>query len=1051
MRGARVAFLGVAGLAVLAALAYAVWLRVAPGASRAGAFGAGRAGAMTGPGLELRGVILDGDAPVQGATVLVTSDEDGDAFSSARCPNEEDRSIFDCPCAAVPDLVGWRFAEGRGEAAPAAHATTAEDGTFRVTGLAPGRYAVWVEAGDLVALMYDVEAGEDVELVVAPGLWYAGVARDEEGVPIEDALVAAVHRGHSRFFPARTDEEGGFLLGPLPEGPYAVLAWSEGRIPDVDTSPSGDMELTLVAAARVEGTVERDGRPVAGAEVRTQVSCSPLVTTTDADGRFVLERLRPEHVSLAAFAGEDGGVAEVDLEEEDREGLAIPLRPGGAIVGEVRDERGGPVAEVRVSVEAGPIEAAVVTDADGRFRLAGLRPDAYAVWLFPPPGFVRPGQRTVRVEQGAEVRASYRLLRAARITGVLEDEEGVPIADAVIVARRAREGAPLPGDWDSQADVETRSDRAGAFALEHAAAGAWRLTVEAEGFVPATFEAQAPEELAVTLVRGGALDVEIVDEDGAPVPGALLTVMAAQPQDGAPLRREAAADASGWHRFDGLSPGRYRVVAQVRPRPAGHGRFVRTAVAEETVEGPVTTALTVRFEEGASIAGKVIEEGSGRPLSGVEVWASDEVQDPPARPGSDGRELGPGGSAVTDAEGRFEIPNLRPQRHRLFWTLPNHVPSASGRWTRPMETGLVLTMRRVAMVTGRVLADDGAPIRDFTVGSQAFHARDGRFALLVLHAGRQTLRVAADGFEPLVKEVAVDDRRDRDLGDLRLARGRTVRISVVVAATAQPVRSAEVSAGTVTPHRAWAVAPVVARGVTGRDGTVELQGLPATPVDVLVTADGLAPAIVPLGARATDLTVRLEAGGRIEGSVRNASGEPVRNVPVTAQGAFSRGGLTDAEGRFAIEGLPAGDYTVALEEGVAEGNAGLSARFAQVKGSETVRADFRESTGATLTLRVPPSDDCGVWLVPGALTASGATDVVQMQQRSVFPASHQDRVLLYRGLAPGAYTAACVAYPTAAGETHVVSLRRIAMTGADVEATLPPPIIVVQEAGAAEK
>ncbi len=1049
MRGARVAFLGVAGLAVLAGLAYAVWLRVAAGGGPlAGVFSAARGGKAH--GLALRGVVLDGDAPVPGATVLVTSDDDGDAFSSARCPNEEDRSIFDCPCAAVPDLVGWRFAAGRGEAAPVAHATTAEDGTFVVTGLAKGRYAVWAEAGELVASAYDVAAGESVELAVAPGVWYAGVARDEDGAPVEDALVAAVHRGHSRFFAARTDEEGGFLLGPVPAGPYAVLGWSEGRIPAVETSPSGDMELKLVAAARVEGTVERDGTPVAGAEVRTDVACSPSVTTTDAEGRFVLERLLPARTAVAAFSGEEGGLATVDLTAEDREGLVIALAPGGAVAGEVRDDAGAPIAGVRVALEAELLDMAAVTDPEGRFRLAGLPADAYTVWLFPPAGYVRPGPRAIRVEQGGEVRASYRLLRGARIAGVVEDEDGIPIADAAIVGRRIRERGPLPGDWDARRDLETRSDRAGAFALEHAAAGAWRLSVTADGYIPAAFDAQAPEELAVTLLRGGALDVEVVDESGAPVPGALLGAVALQPQGGETFREEAAADASGWHRFDGLPPGRYRVVAQRLARAEDGAGYFRTVTAEETVEGPVTTALLLRFELGMAIAGKVVEEGTGRPLAGVEVAAADEVREAAIGPG-DGPPRRPGGLAITDAEGRFEIPNLRPHRHRLSWALEDHVASEGGRWARPMETGLVLTMRRAALLTGRVSGHDGAPLDHFTVGGRPFRAAGGAFALPIQRAGPQTLRVEAEGHEPLVREVTLDDRRDRDLGELRLSRGRTVRISVLVAATAQPVRSADVQVGTAAAQRPWGVAPPYARGRTGRDGTVSLGGLPATPLDVLVSADGLAPALVPLGAGVTDLAVRLEAGGRIEGIVRNAADEPVRNVPVTAAGAFSRAGLTDREGRFTVEGLPPGEYTVALEEGVADGNAGLSPRLAAVKAAGTARVEFRESTGATLTLRVPPPDDCGVWLVPGAWTASGAAELLQARPRVLAAATHEDRVLLYRGLAPGPYTAACVADPAAPGEAPRVSLRRIEVGGSDVEVILTAPNVVVQEARAAER
>ncbi len=699
MRRARIAFLGIAGLAVLAGLAFLVVRRAthsrSPGHTDPAA---ASSGSSLSPGLDLEGVVLHGDAPVPGATVLVTSDEDGDAFSSARCPNEEDRSILDCPCAAVPDLAAWRFAEGRGEAEPIIETTTEEDGTFALTGLSPGRYAVWAEAGELAAVALDVQAGGSAELVLGPGVWYAGTARDEEGVAIEGALVAAVHTEHSRFFAVLTDPDGGFLLGPLPEGPYVVLASADGRVPVLDRAPSGAMDLALVPAGVVEGTVVRDGRPVVGAEVRTVVGCSPLVAATDAQGRFVLDGLLPERAAVAAFAGEDGGVEEVDLTAQDREGLVIALRRGGVIAGEVRDEAGAPVVAARVAVEGEVIETAAVTDEDGRFRASGLPPARYEVWLFPPAGFVPPARRSISVVAGQEARASYRLLGAARLAGLVEDEEGWPVPGAIILARRAREGVVPSGDGDAPLDVETRTDREGRFALEHVAPGPVHLRIDANGFLPAEVDARTPGELTVKLRRGGSLELEIVDEADLGVTGALLRLSSARPQAGETVRREAAADARGWFRFDGLPHGRYRVVAQLRSPARSDRRWSRTVTAGASVTPGETTKLTLRLEGGLSIAGKVVEEGSGRPLAGVEVEAADEIDDSAADMG-EGRPPRAGGAAITDREGRFEIRHLRPNRHRLSWSLHEYQASEAARPTRPGEIGLVLTMRRLAPET----------------------------------------------------------------------------------------------------------------------------------------------------------------------------------------------------------------------------------------------------------------------------------------------------------------------------------------------------------------
>lgn len=84
---------------------------------------------------------------------------------------------------------------------------------------------------------------------------------------------------------------------------------------------------------------------------------------------------------------------------------------------------------------------------------------------------------------------------------------------------------------------------------------------------------------------------------------------------------------------------------------------------------------------------------------------------------------------------------------------------------------------------------------------------------------------------------------------------------------------------------------------------------------IVARSDGYLPAyeegfVVSPGEELSDLLMTLERGERITGSVV-ADGQPVESVFVTAEnGDWVRTVLTDASGRFALEGLPRGTFTV---------------------------------------------------------------------------------------------------------------------------------------------
>src|SRR5262249_58681401 len=112
------------------------------------------------------------------------------------------------------------------------------------------------------------------------------------------------------------------------------------------------------------------------------------------------------------------------------------------------------------------------------------------------------------------------LAPGAELSGRLVDPGGVPVAGATVEAEFWAAGN-LPQVLARQ----TRSDGKGAWRLRGLPAGKVAWTARARSFAPLaeTVELQARSREDVgprTLERGAALAVQVVDDAGAPLPGA---------------------------------------------------------------------------------------------------------------------------------------------------------------------------------------------------------------------------------------------------------------------------------------------------------------------------------------------------------------------------------------------------------------------------------------------------------------------------------------------------------------------------------------------------
>jgi 5-hydroxyisourate hydrolase-like protein (transthyretin family) len=253
------------------------------------------------------------------------------------------------------------------------------------------------------------------------------------------------------------------------------------------------------------------------------------------------------------------------------------------------------------------------------------------------------------------------------------------------------------------------------------------------------------------------------------------------------------------------------------------------------------------------------------------------------------------------------------------------------------------------VLTGRIVGADGAAIAGATVEGQATYgdgsglvgstvsAGDGTFTLTALTArpfavlikpnAPHVMATLTSGTElalgtpwgsatPRVFEPV--DGSSATLGDLELTTGVTIEGTVDVAGSLPPtpavVNFASATSGTRFSHdiviesglTSWAVAvPSGAYEVTMNSWEVGIEE--RHPSTLSVPASGPVPAI--------DFSVQVE-DRTLSGVVRNASGEPVAGVRVSAYqpdgGGNGRGAITDGDGSYTLYNLPAGSYLLAF-------------------------------------------------------------------------------------------------------------------------------------------
>lgn len=258
---------------------------------------------------------------------------------------------------------------------------------------------------------------------------------------------------------------------------------------------------------------------------------------TDRNGIARIDFPRPPYTYGNIYVTDDGHVSMATQFQNGEQWPAdyvLKLPPGAAIGGQVVNEAGQPVPDVKVEVsvlaalltrrEFIDVQTSQSTDANGHWWIDTIPADNNHIRVyFSHSNFVA-AATNLPVNTPDATSAVVTLQKGISVTGTVVDFNGQPVPGATVrqlnVTRNIL-SAPATNLIES-----AKSDGAGHFELAHINSGAVELSIQAEGLSPVVLRTNAstdPVKLLISLARGRVLRGRVLDQSGTPVTNATVS------------------------------------------------------------------------------------------------------------------------------------------------------------------------------------------------------------------------------------------------------------------------------------------------------------------------------------------------------------------------------------------------------------------------------------------------------------------------------------------------------------------------------------------------
>jgi len=679
------------------------------------------------------------------------------------------------------------------------------------------------KAGPLVA------GSKESVITLARAASLAGtVVSDNDSLPLSEFVVTVSRRAFlvlEQTVARQTvkgSTDGSFELAGLPRDKLSVEITSAGRAPltrsvDFRAGPVDLGELRMGPPAGVAGVAyDPNGHPLAGVNVRVArggVADNRLVNqmlggeaaTTDASGRFRLEGLPVRRMKLIAEHDDypplksklirmKPGVVIDDIE--------LRFGVGGSLKGVIENSKGVRQAKWTVQLKTpDSFDLEIVqSDANGEFLVKGLLPGTYQIEAFPSDYMQKMVESSASLSfatkpQGRGVEFDFGKLMGQAMSMMVRKKVEIRDREQTEVKLIAEQKQEVSGRLELSGAVRVggRPLATGVIALVPAGAEIGGLVgqirdghYKVAGVVPGTYRAQVstgllgavvgrPDLIVVpkgkSLVHdidlpGGRIAGVVVDEEGTPVSGVILTIVSPGDESRGSARADigegnAVSGSSGEFRFDGLAPGTYEVFA--KELIFGSGRSGRLDPIELS-NGQVVEGQELRLVEGATIAATVRDANGPRANALVLVLQAQ------------GRPVSFFHRSLTDSDGEVEISGLPPGVYRLSVDAPGAAAAVTDEVTvRTDGTARVDVVLEKGVPVRLVVSGDSSRVKGgelvrYYIAKDGALVRSGMVTLPPLPKGKQSRVLELGNLAPGEYELRIESP---SLGVLREKRSVT--------------------------------------------------------------------------------------------------------------------------------------------------------------------------------------------------------------------------------------------------------------------------------------
>lgn len=810
--------------------------------------------------------------------------------------------------------------------------STAADGTYTLTGVQPGKYAVsftgpdayapqWYngepmeEIADRVAIDYGT-AATGIDAKLADSSIIMGTVKDSKGVAVSgaDVIVYETNTGNWAAY-TDTDASGFFRTRDLKPGKYDVYI-------------SGNSELNLLGQWYSGGTRQSDA---------TQVTVAKSTPTT----------------------------------------INVTLAKGSVVSGKVTGPGNTPLAGAYVSVwDANGAGNQAITKADGTYSIGGLPAGDYTAWVQPPYGQTPAllGQyyngaydyaQATKITVGSAATVSninFALTVGGSISGKVTTADAATF-DYGEVSLYTKD---TDGSLEYEDEVSIRND--GTYTVGGLASGQYYLRAYVSGYGTQYWDAKdtAAQALPITVTAGGAVtgknftmkrlpsvSGKVTAADGKTLTNTYVYLFQRYTEDSDEYwygSRSAPVGQDGSYTFTGVSQGQYKLQA------TDATRTYRT----QYWQNKATLAAADAFTVGSSnVTGKDFVLPTGSKISGTVafpagIYAEAEV----TLFDASGTEVDSDWVESEDGEQSFSFPGLQPGTYKLYFDGDG---VASEWWQDKLTkdeatpivvqagkdvTGLVATMEQGAVIQGTVRDSNGTGMNAYV---RAYDAVTGD-----VEAARRTDAdglYRLDGLEPGSYLISFDPK-DSDYatqwfnGAAKRSSATTVSLGRTGTITADAtVTSGAIVTGSITDElgKPLVAAPVTLQNSEGEESTVlsNVRGVytfigqdadmywlrvhpPTARLDLLpewynnaATKDKATLLDLQVG-KTTTANAQLQQGATVSGTVKGPDNKPAKGIGVdlfAVNGEKSLTAWTGTDGTYRSAALEPGTYTVRFKPG----------------------------------------------------------------------------------------------------------------------------------------